>query len=77
VYKGGTGSGARAISIKEFLDDIGAWCELQDYSALNINGIEVTEISRQTVAAMDSIEENGTENWTISITLLYTKRWNE
>lgn len=77
VYKGGTGSGARAISIKEFLDDIGAWCEAQDYTALNINGIEVTEISRQTVAAMDSTEEDGTENWTISISLFYTKKWVE
>lgn len=77
VYKSGTGAASRAISIKELLDDIGAWCEKQDYSAFNELGIEVTEISRQTVAAMDSIEENGTENWTISITLYYTKRWSE
>lgn len=77
VYKSGTGSASRAISIKGLLDSIGEWCEKQDYSVFNELGIEVTEISRQTVAAMDSIEENGTENWTISITLFYTKRWNE
>jgi hypothetical protein len=77
VYKNGTGSTARAISIKEFLDSIGEWCEKQDYSAFNELGIEVTEMSRQTVAAMDSIEEDGTENWNIAITLYYTKRWSE
>lgn len=77
VYKSGTGSASRAISIKGLLDSIGEWCEKQDYSEFNELGIEVTEISRQTVAAMDSIEENGTENWTISITLFYTKRWSE
>ena len=77
VYKNGTGSAARAISIKEFLDSIGEWCENQDYTAFNELGIEVTEMSRQTVAAMDSIEEDGTENWNIAITLYYTKRWSE
>jgi hypothetical protein len=77
VYKSGTGSASRAISIKELLDDIGAWCESQNYSTFDDLGIEVTEISRQTVAAMDSLEENGTENWNIAITLFYTKRWNE
>lgn len=77
VYKSGTGSASRAISIKELLDDIGAWCESQNYSTFDDLGIEVTEISRQTVAAIDSIEENGTENWNIAITLFYTKRWNE
>lgn len=77
VYKSGTGSSTRAISIKDFLDAIGAWCEKKDYAALNTTEIEVTEISRQTVAAMDSVEENGVENWTISITLFYTKRWTE
>lgn len=77
VYKNGTGSAARAISIKEFLDSIGEWCESQDYTAFNELGIEVTEMSRQTVAAMDSIEDDGTENWNIAITLYYTKRWSE
>lgn len=77
VHKGGTGSSNRAISIKDFLDELGAWCERQDYSSLNTSEIEVTAIDRQTVAAMESIEEDGTENWTIAISLFYTKRWNE
>lgn len=77
VYKVGQGSIAHSISIKEFLDDIGAWCENQDYSELNTTEIEVTGIERQTVAAMESTENDGTENWTIAITLFYTKRWNE
>lgn len=77
VYKSGAGSASRAISIKGLLDSIGEWCEKQDYSAFNELGIEVTEISRQTVAAMESTEENGTENWTIFISLYYTKRWSE
>ncbi len=77
VYKVGQGSAARAISIKDFLDDLGRWCEEQRDVSLNTSGIEVTGIERQTVAAMDSTEEDGTQNWTIAITLFYTKRWSE
>lgn len=77
VYKVGQGSAARAISIKEFLDDIGQWCERQDYDSLDTSEVKVTSIARQTVAAMDSIEVDGTQNWIISITMFYTREWQE
>lgn len=77
VYKAGGDSAARAISIKEFLEEIGRWCEEQKYETLNTTEIEVTGINRQTVAALESIEENGTENWIINMALYYTKQWQE
>ena len=76
VYKVGQGSANRAISVKEFLDGVGMWLEKQDLSHLVTGDITIEEIKRQSVAAMDSVEEDGTQNWTISIALSYTKRFN-
>ena len=77
VYKVAQGSANLAISIKDFLDNMGKWLERQDLSTQVSEEITINDIKRQTVAALDSVEENGVQNWTVSISLSYTKRYSE
>ena len=79
IYKVSTGSTSNRISIKEFLDDVGMWAEVQDYSVFDdlVDGLKVTAVSRQTPAYLDSREENNVENWAIYLTLYYTREWEE
>ena len=79
IYKVGTDSGSNRISIKEFLDALGLWAEQQDYSFFDglVDGLTVTEISRQTPAYLDSREANNVENWAIYLPLYYTRTWEE
>ena len=77
VYKVAQGSANLAISIKDFLDNMGKWLERQDLSRKVSEEITINDIKRQTVAALDSVEEDGTQNWTVSISLNYTKRYSD
>lgn len=72
IYKVGKGSSSSRIAIKEFLDDLGRWLEVQDYKSY-FSSVDVTDISRQTPGYLESREEDGVENWAIYITLFYKK----
>lgn len=72
-------------NVKEWLDNLGRWLEQQE---VNINGKKIrldeypplannmhfTTIQRATAAHQDSVEENGAENWVISIIARYNKQ---
>ena len=82
IYRAAALSEARKAAVKEWLDNLGRWLErqqitvdctsytLESYPALS-GGREILSISRQTPAALDSVEENGAENWIISISARY------
>ena len=82
IYRAAALSESRKAAVKEWLDDLGRWLErqqitvgstaytLESYPVLS-GGREILSISRQTPAALDSVEENGAENWIISISVRY------
>lgn len=71
------------LKAKEFLDTIGRWLEqqpitiggveyqLSDYPDLSQNGREIKYIRRTSPAAINAVYDDGTEDWTISISLNY------
>lgn len=82
VYRTAVDSPNSKIDIKEFLDKLGKWLEkqpvtidgetqkLSDYPELT-EGREITEISRQTPAYLDSTSEGNVQDWVISLALRY------
>lgn len=82
VYRTAADSQTSKIDIKEFLDELGKWLEkqpvmidgetqkLSDYPDLT-EGREITEISRQTPAYLDSTSEGNVQDWVISLALRY------
>lgn len=82
VYRTAADSPNSKLDIKEFLDNLGKWLELQPvlingktqklerYPVLT-GGREITEIARQTPAYLDSTAENNVQNWVISLALKY------
>lgn len=82
VYRTAADSQNSKIGIKEFLDKLGKWLEkqpvtidgetqkLSDYPELT-DGREITEISRQTPAYLDSTSEGNVQDWVISLALRY------
>ena len=79
-------SGVRAhkkIEVKNWLDEFGCWLEqqpieidgtsykLEEYPVLTGNR-KIRQISRQSPAYLESINDNGSENWVISMTVRYT-----
>lgn len=68
--------------VKEWLDNLGRWLEgnavkigetiykLEEYPALS-QGRKFLEISRQGPSYLDSVDENYTDNWAISISATY------
>lgn len=86
VYRTGTSMPARKITVKEFLDSLGRWLERQpvkigeetllltEYPNLS-GGRKITSISRQTSGYLDTIEQDGVENWVIYLALKYTNEF--
>lgn len=86
VYKVAGVSENNKIQVKDFLDKLGKWLEkqtvtigtqeykLEAYPALTDNR-EITSISRTTPAYLDTVEENKTENWVISMILRYSNEY--
>lgn len=86
VYKVAGLSENSKIGIKDFLDKLGKWLEMQpvtigaeqhrleSYPALTENR-EIKSISRTTPAYLDTVEENKTENWVISLILRYSNEF--
>ena len=82
VYRTAADSQNSKIDIKEFLDNLGKWLEKQPvtidgeiqklsaYPELT-DGREITEISRQTPAYLDTTSEGNVQDWIISIALRY------
>lgn len=82
VYRTAADSPNSKLDIKEFLDNLGKWLELQpvmidgetqkleEYPALT-NGREITEIARQTPAYLDNTSEGNVQDWVISLALKY------
>lgn len=74
-------------SVKEWLDNLGRWLErqpvsingmeyrLKDYPALT-GEHEFINISRQTPAYLDTVNENQSENWAIRITARYRNEYH-
>lgn len=79
IYKSVTGSEKVRKNIKEFLDAYGMWAEenWNDYDFDLADGLKVTNIARQTPAFLDSVEENGTQNWAIHLTLFYDHKYSQ
>lgn len=86
VYKVAGVSESNKIQVKDFLDKLGKWLEMQPvtigtqeykleaYPALTDNR-EITSISRTTPAYLESIEESKVENWVISMILRYKNEY--
>ena len=82
IYRAAGLSETRKAAVKEWLDNLGRWLErqtitaggesytLDSYPALK-DGRKILSITRQTPAALDSVEENNAENWIISISARY------
>ena len=82
IYRTAVDSQNSKIDIKEFLDNLGKWIEKQPvtidgemqrldaYPDLT-EGREITEISRQTPAYLESTSEGNVQDWVISLALRY------
>ena len=78
IYRAAGLSEDRKAAVKEWLDNLGRWLEkqsvslkgntyqLSEYPSLT-GGRRFTSIYRQSPAHLDSIEDNASENWAISI----------
>lgn len=86
VYRTGTSMPSRKITVKEFLDSLGRWLERQPVKIgeetlllskyPNLSGArKITSISRQTPGYLDTIEQDGVENWVIYLALKYTNEF--
>lgn len=82
VYRAGNLSENKKANIKEWLDNLGRWLErqpilingiehkLEEYPALS-RGRTIKRIARTSPAYLDSVKDNGAENWTIYISAQY------
>lgn len=87
IYRAAGLSEARKAAVKEWLDNLGKYLELQEitvdgqkwkldgYPALTGNRKFLT-IARRTPGYMDSTNENMSENWAINISARYQNEFN-
>lgn len=72
VYRAAPRTGNQKITIKEWLEQLGRWLdELAEYPELTEEGYSIRSISRQTPAYVNTVSEDGVEDWQISILLRY------
>lgn len=88
IYRAGGLSESRKKAVKEWLDNLGRWLELQsitvgttahkldEYPTLT-GGRRFTKFERTTPAYLDSINENNSENWVISINAEYLNQYQK
>ena len=86
IYRAGGLNSDRKRNVKEWLDDLGRWlegqtitvqstdCRLEEYPELT-GGRNFRAIQRTSVAALNSINNNNTEDWAIAITARYTNEF--
>lgn len=82
IYRAGGLNSDRKRNVKEWLDDLGRWLEgqeisvqgteyrLEEYPELT-SGRRFRTIQRTSVAALNNINNNNTEDWAIAITARY------
>lgn len=87
LYRAGGLTENRKANVKEWLDRLASWLEKQpvkinehiekvkEYPTLTGNRI-ITKIQRTSPAYLDSINENQSENWMISINVTYTNEFD-
>lgn len=87
LYRAGGLSENRKANVKEWLDKLGRWLEKQpvkingnievitDYPKLT-EAREIKSIRRQSPAYLDSINENMSENWMISLNVTYSNEFD-
>lgn len=82
VFRSSGGSAKSKIGIKDFLDNLGKWLEKQPVTIagetyilkkypLLTEGRKITEIARQTPGYPEEPQENGVQDWVISLALKY------
>lgn len=88
VYRAHSRSAEQKKEIKNLLDDIGRWLEqqtvaindteycLSTYPTLS-GEREIERISRKTAAYLDSAQEDGCEDWAISIAFRYKNEYDK
>lgn len=86
VYRGAGLSENRKAAVKEWLDDLGRWLERQEILVNDvgyrleeyptIGSRYITKINRISQANLDSVEENKSENWAISINARYINEFD-
>lgn len=88
IYRAAPQSGTQKIRIKEFLDALGKWLELQpvvinekiykltEYPNLFSDNRIITSISRTNPAHLNAVYNNGVEDWVISATLKYENEFD-
>lgn len=87
IYRAGGLNENRKASVKEWLDNLGKWLELQEITINNdlwkLDGYpeltgnrEFLSISRQTPGYLDSVNENKSENWAIYISARYRNEFD-
>lgn len=86
LYRAGGLTSARKQKVKEWLDDLGRWLEgqtitvgetsftLDQYPELT-DGRKFRTIQRASVATLNTINSNNTEDWAIAITARYTNEF--
>ncbi|NCC06718.1 MAG: hypothetical protein EOM30_01420 [Clostridia bacterium] len=89
IYRASPKSEAQKIRIKEFLDGIGKWLELQPikdgeteyklsaYPALLSSNRVIKSISRTNPGHLYATYDDGIEDWLISATLRYENEYNK
>lgn len=87
IYRAGGLNENRKATVKEWLDDLGKWLELQE---ITVNGEKrklagypeltgsrkILSISRQTPGYLDSVNDNKSENWAIYISARYQNEFD-
>lgn len=86
VYRASGLSSARKVAVKEWLDNLGRWLDgesvqfmeqtyqLTAYPELG-DGMEFASISRTSASFLNDVGENNVEDWVVTITAQYRKKF--
>ena len=89
IYRAAPKTDLQKIRIKEFLDALGKWLELQPvvinektqkltkYPVINIGSRVIKSISRTNPAHLNATYDDGVEDWIISATLKYENEYDK
>lgn len=78
IYKVGRDSSGSRVAIADFLASLGNWVEQQDYKHMTFDiDIDIISIKRTSIAYLDSVEEDGVENWAQQLTVYYTREYQK
>lgn len=83
IYRAALKSESQRLHVKEFLDTLGKWLEqqeitvdgialhLSEYPPLASGNRKITSIERVSPACLNAAYDDGVEDWTVSIKLIY------